>query len=137
MPILALNPAEADRLYELIGYPSSWESETEEVCLALSKLSEDTLIRNNQLFKKVRGQYLPYMHPSLCLSLVSQAHKETGHGGIAKTFEWLQKNYFWENLCLLIPDVIVLQPRFKPRLLMYLTIHRGRLMSCPLTYLTL
>ena len=31
MPILALHPAEADRLYKLIGYPSSWESETEEV----------------------------------------------------------------------------------------------------------
>lgn len=106
MPILALHSAEADRLYELIGYPSSWENKTEEVQLALSKLSEDTLICDNQLFKKVRDQYLPYVLPSLCLLLVLQAHKETGHGGIVKTFDWLQKNYFWENLCLLIPDII-------------------------------
>ncbi|KAJ9068485.1 hypothetical protein DSO57_1028213 [Entomophthora muscae] len=31
----------------------------------------------------------------------------------------------------------LLQPRFEPCLLTYLTIHRGRSMSCPLTYLTL
>ncbi|KAJ9087852.1 hypothetical protein DSO57_1029019 [Entomophthora muscae] len=52
-------------------------------------------------------KYLPYIHPSLSLLLVLQAHKKTGHEDIAKTYDWLQNNYFWENLSLLIPDVIV------------------------------
>ncbi|KAJ9082956.1 hypothetical protein DSO57_1039516 [Entomophthora muscae] len=38
--------------------------------------------------------------------LVLQAHKETGHEGTTKTYDWFQKNYYWENLRLLIPDVI-------------------------------
>ena len=106
MPILALHPAEADRLYELIGYPSAWDGETEEVHVALQKLLLDTTIRDQQLFKKVGQQYLPYVRPSLRLSLILQAHRDTGHGGIAKTHDWLQKHYYWENLRLLIPDVL-------------------------------
>ena len=39
----------------LIGHFSSWKSETEEVQLALIKLSEETLIKDNQLFKKLRA----------------------------------------------------------------------------------
>ena len=58
------------------------------------------------MFKKVNQHYLPYVQPSLWLSLVLQAHKETGHGGIFKTHDWLQKHYYWENLRLLIPDFI-------------------------------
>ncbi|KAJ9073435.1 hypothetical protein DSO57_1016486 [Entomophthora muscae] len=91
---------------ELIRYPSSWESKTEEVQIALSKISKDTLICDNQLFKKARNQYLPYIQPSICLLLVLQAHKKTGHRDIAMTYDWLQKNYLWETLCLLILDVI-------------------------------
>ncbi|KAJ9053899.1 hypothetical protein DSO57_1019831 [Entomophthora muscae] len=67
MPILALHPDEDDLLYELIGYPSSWENKPEEIQNSLAKLSENTLICNIQLFKKVHDQYLPYVHPSICL----------------------------------------------------------------------
>ena len=70
MPILTVHPAKADRLYELIGYPSSWEYEPEATCMALQKLSGETIVRDNQLFKKVGSQYLPYVRPSLRVSLV-------------------------------------------------------------------
>ena len=46
MPILSLHPAEANRLYELIDYPSSWLNETKEIQQALAKASENTAVQN-------------------------------------------------------------------------------------------
>ncbi|KAJ9067272.1 hypothetical protein DSO57_1001380 [Entomophthora muscae] len=80
-------------------------------------VSEALLVVNHQLYVGLGSDSSPprnsfllsnnfHHSPSLCLLLVFQAHKEAGHEGIAKTYGWLQKNYFWENLRLLIPDAI-------------------------------
>ena len=52
------------------------------------------------------AQYLPYVQPSQRSSIVLQAHLQTGHGGIAKTYNWLRKNYHWEGMRASIPDVV-------------------------------
>ena len=75
MPILALHPAEADRLYELIGYPDAWEHEPETTRLALSSLSKDTVVRDGQLFKKVGDLFLPYVALAYVLPLFSKPTK--------------------------------------------------------------
>ncbi|KAJ9084659.1 hypothetical protein DSO57_1022025 [Entomophthora muscae] len=106
MPILAIHPADANGLYKLIEYPDSWTTEPEDIFLALQALSKDTVIQDRKLLKKVNNAYLPYVRPSMRVAIIFQAHIDTGHRGIAKTHEWLFKNFYWENMCLLIPDVL-------------------------------
>ncbi|KAJ9054724.1 hypothetical protein DSO57_1011265 [Entomophthora muscae] len=38
------------------------------------------------------------------IAIILQAHIDTGHGGIAKNHDCLCKNFYWENMRLLIPD---------------------------------
>ena len=106
MPILALHPAEADRLYELLGHPESWEHEPEYTRSALAKLSKDTSIVDRQLVKKVGRRLLPYIRPSQRPSLILQGHRHTGHSGLRKTLDYLEKRYYWEGMRASIPDVL-------------------------------
>ncbi|KAJ9087070.1 hypothetical protein DSO57_1036897 [Entomophthora muscae] len=54
----------------------------------------DIAIQDRQLFKKHED------------AILLQAHIDTGHGGLAKTHDWLSKNFYWEHMGLLIPDVL-------------------------------
>ena len=58
------------------------------------------------MYKNLSGIRLPYIRPSKRTDLMLDAHLFVGHGGTKKTFEYLAKQYFWENMYVDVHDCV-------------------------------
>ncbi|KAJ9083530.1 hypothetical protein DSO57_1033872 [Entomophthora muscae] len=97
LPNVALVSSIADELYDkLLVNQSLWEEEPTEIQSVLKNLSVDTKIKDGQLFKLYKYNWLPYVCLSLRTDSVVASHKATGHGGIQKTLAQLQKHCYWK-----------------------------------------
>ncbi|KAJ9073581.1 hypothetical protein DSO57_1014766 [Entomophthora muscae] len=97
LPTVALVSSIADELYEkLLVDQSLWEEEPTEIQSVLRKLSVDTKVKDGQLFKLYKDNWLPYVCLSLRTDSVVASHKAKGHGGIQKTLAQLQKHCYWK-----------------------------------------
>ncbi|KAJ9077200.1 hypothetical protein DSO57_1018896 [Entomophthora muscae] len=95
LPTVALVSSIADELYDkLLVDQSLWEEEPTEIQSVLKKLSVDTKVKDGQLFKLYKDNWLPYECLSLRTDSVVSSHKATGHGGIQKTLAQLQKHCY-------------------------------------------
>ncbi|KAJ9048554.1 hypothetical protein DSO57_1033918 [Entomophthora muscae] len=97
LPTIALVSSISDDLYDkLLVDQSLWEEEPTEIQSVLKKLSVVTKVKDGQLFKLYKNNWLPYE----CLSLITDSlvatQKATGHGGIQKTLAQLQKHCYWK-----------------------------------------
>ncbi|KAJ9053208.1 hypothetical protein DSO57_1026513 [Entomophthora muscae] len=100
LPTVALVSSIADELYDkLLVDQSLWEEEPTEIQSVFKKLSVDTKVKDGQLFKLYKDNWLSYVCLSLRTYSVVASHKATGHGGIQKTLAQLQKHCYWK-LCL-------------------------------------
>ncbi|KAJ9080843.1 hypothetical protein DSO57_1020689 [Entomophthora muscae] len=80
---VALVSSIADELYDKILVDQSlWEEEPTEIQSALKKLSVDTKVKDDQLLKLYKDNWLPYVCLSLRKDSVVASNKATGHGGI-------------------------------------------------------
>ncbi|KAJ9082575.1 hypothetical protein DSO57_1003346 [Entomophthora muscae] len=97
LPTVALVSSITDELYDkLLVDQSLWEEEPTEIQSVLKKLSVDTKVRDSQLFKLYKDNWLPYVCLSLRTDSVVASHKATGHGGIQKALAQLQKHCYWK-----------------------------------------
>ncbi|KAJ9082325.1 hypothetical protein DSO57_1005467 [Entomophthora muscae] len=97
LPTVALVSSIDDELYDkLLVDQSLWEEEPTEIQSVLKKLSVDTKVKDGQLFKLYKDNWLPYVYLSLRTESVVASHKATGHGGIQKTLAQLQKHCYWK-----------------------------------------
>ncbi|KAJ9077241.1 hypothetical protein DSO57_1018625 [Entomophthora muscae] len=95
LPTISLVSSIADELYDKLLFDQSlWEEESTEIQSVLKKLSVDTKVKNGQLFKLYKDNWLPYVCLSLRIDSVVASHKATGHGGIQKTLDQLQKHCY-------------------------------------------
>ncbi|KAJ9062242.1 hypothetical protein DSO57_1012911 [Entomophthora muscae] len=95
LPTVAILSSIADELYEkLLVDQSFWEEEPTEIQSVLKKLSVDTKVKDGQLFKLYKDNWLPYLRPLLRTDSVVASHKATGHGVIKKTLAQLQKHCY-------------------------------------------
>ncbi|KAJ9084387.1 hypothetical protein DSO57_1025108 [Entomophthora muscae] len=75
---IALVSSIADELYEkLLVDQSFWEEEPTEIQSVLKKLSVDTKVKDDQLFKLYKDNWLPYVCLSLIKDSVVASHKAT------------------------------------------------------------
>ncbi|KAJ9087193.1 hypothetical protein DSO57_1035561 [Entomophthora muscae] len=94
---VALVSSIADELYDkLLVDQLLWEEEPTEIQSVLWKLSVDTKVKDGQLFKLYKDNWLPYLCLSLRKNSVVASHKAPGHGGIQKTLAQLQKHFYWK-----------------------------------------
>ncbi|KAJ9066780.1 hypothetical protein DSO57_1006391 [Entomophthora muscae] len=97
LPTIALVSSIADELYDkLLVDQSLWEEEPTEIQSVLKKLSVDTKVKDAQLFKLYKDNWLSYVCLSLRTDSVVASHKATGHGGIQNTLAQLQKHCYWK-----------------------------------------
>ncbi|KAJ9084171.1 hypothetical protein DSO57_1027209 [Entomophthora muscae] len=97
LPTVALVSSITDELYDkLLVDQSLWEEEPTEIQSVLKKLSVDTKVKDGQLFKLYKDNWLPYVCLSLRTDSVVASQKATGHGGIQKTLAQLQKHCYWK-----------------------------------------
>ena len=107
LPTIALLSPVADELYDkLLMDPSLWGEEPTEIQSVLKKLSVDTKVKNGQLLKLYKGNWLPYIRPSLRTDSVVAAHKAIGHGGVQKTLAQLQQHCYWEGMTSDVAEVL-------------------------------
>ncbi|KAJ9051287.1 hypothetical protein DSO57_1005874 [Entomophthora muscae] len=98
LPTVALVSSIADELYEkLLVDQALWEEEPTEIQSVFKKLSVDTKVKDGQLFKLYKDNWLPYECLSLRTDSVVASKKDTGHGGIQKTLAQLQKHCYWKS----------------------------------------
>ncbi|KAJ9084836.1 hypothetical protein DSO57_1020015 [Entomophthora muscae] len=97
LPTVALVSPIADELYDkLLVEQSLGEEEPTEIQSVLKKLSVDTKVKDGQLFKLYKDNWLPYACLLLRTDSVVASQKTTGHRGIQKTLAQLQKNCYWK-----------------------------------------
>ncbi|KAJ9074989.1 hypothetical protein DSO57_1000930 [Entomophthora muscae] len=97
LPTVALVSSIANEPYDkLLVDQSLWEEEPTEIQSVFKKLSVDTKVKDGQLFKLYKDNWLPYVCLSLRTDSVVASHKATGHGGIQKTLAQLYKHFYWK-----------------------------------------
>ncbi|KAJ9048492.1 hypothetical protein DSO57_1034594 [Entomophthora muscae] len=97
LPTVALVSSIADELYDkLLVDQSLWEKEPTEIQSVLKKLSVDTKVKDGQLFKLYKDNWLPYECLSLRTDSIVASQKATGHAGIQNILAQLQKHCYWK-----------------------------------------
>ncbi|KAJ9068519.1 hypothetical protein DSO57_1027862 [Entomophthora muscae] len=97
LPTFALVSSIADELYDkLLVDQSLWEEEPTEIQSVLKKLLVETKVKDGQLFKLYKDNWLPYVCLSLRTDSVVASYKAKGNEGIQKTLAQLQKHCYWK-----------------------------------------
>ena len=98
-PMVSLVAAEDETIFELILSPHKWGKESKEVQKLVSKLAEDTIVKNNCLFKIVHNCKIPYIRPSRRLELLKVFHNiNTGHAGVKRMLHTMNSYCYWESM---------------------------------------
>ena len=95
LPIICGVVNEADRFHQLL-ITGDFSQEDDKNQTLIRQLHKNTMVKENQLYKKVKGHFRLYQLPSSRPALVCQAYSLIGHANVKKTIALLQKDYYWE-----------------------------------------
>ena len=105
LPTINLVLSQSEELYKKLKENNN-RDEPKEIQEVLKKLSTNTFIKNNVLFKETTKGARIFPSPKERIEIINQVHKNIGHSGIHKTYKAVQEKYYWESLFTDVYDVL-------------------------------
>ena len=97
--------SQSEELYKKLK-ENNYRDIPKEIQEVLKKLSTNTFIKNNVLFKETTKGARIFPSPKERIEIINQVHKNIRHSGIHKTYKAVQEKYYWESLFTDVYDVL-------------------------------